>query len=80
MDEEKTVKQDENKPNIFERRNKLGMDIIEAANRYGGVGLELELAVEAELVEQYAVNMNNVVEWILFADAMTCPLLEGICN
>lgn len=73
-DEEKAAQQDENKPNSLERINKLGMDIIEAANRYGVVGLKL--AVEADLVEQYVVNMNNAVEWILFADAMTCPLLQ----
>ena len=57
-----------------ERRTKLGKDIIEAANRYGIIGLKL--AVETALVERCVITIDNVVDWILFADAKTCPLLK----
>ena len=36
----------------------------------------LKLAVETALVELRVLNVENVVEWILFADARTCPLLK----
>ena len=49
-------------------------DIIEAADRYGVVGLKL--AMETALVDGLVINLNNVVDWILFADAKTCPLLK----
>ena len=52
----------------------MGRELIEAANRYGVVGLKL--AVETALVETNIITMDNVVDWIVFADAKTCPLLK----
>jgi len=53
---------------------KLGKELIEAANRYGVV--RLKMAVETSLVEQRVIHKCNVVDWLLFADAKTCPLLK----
>ena len=63
-----------NEDNDENARDKLGKEIIEAANRYGIVGLKL--AVETALVKRCVVDMENAVDWILFADAKTCPLLK----
>lgn len=52
----------------------LGKDIIEAANCFGVINLKL--AVETALVELLVITMRNVVDWLLFADAKTCPLLK----
>ncbi|KAL9183082.1 hypothetical protein ACHAXT_004869 [Thalassiosira profunda] len=51
-----------------------GKAIIESANRYEIVGLKM--AVENSLVEQRAVNLENAADWLVFADANTCPLLK----
>lgn len=53
---------------------KLGKEIIEAADRYGAV--HLKMAVETSLVEQRVIGRDDVVDWLLFADAKTCPLLK----
>ena len=53
---------------------KLGKELIEAANRYGVV--RLKMAVETSLVEQRVIHKYSVVDWLLFADAKTCPLLK----
>jgi len=51
-----------------------GKSIIDAANRYGVVGLKL--AVETILVESLLITKSNVSDWLLFADAKMCPLLK----
>jgi hypothetical protein len=51
-----------------------GKEIIETANKYGVVGLKLE--TEATLVASHIVNVSNVVDCVLFADAKNCPLLK----
>jgi len=55
-------------------RVKMGKDLIDTANRYGLVDLKEE--AEYSLVESLVVNMHNVVDWILFADAKMCALLK----
>ena len=50
-----------------------GKTLIDAANRFGVIGFKL--AVESMLVENRPMTVDNVIEWLLFADAMTCPLL-----
>jgi len=52
----------------------MGKDIIEAANRFGVV--DLKLAVETALVELLVITVQNVMDYLLFADAKTCPLLK----
>ena len=56
------------------QRDQFGKGIIEAANRYGVVGLKL--AVETALVERHILSFETFVDWILFADAKMCPLLK----
>ncbi|KAL9187250.1 hypothetical protein ACHAXT_001353 [Thalassiosira profunda] len=51
-----------------------GKEFIEIANRYGVVSLKL--LVEKLVVEKHLVCVENVVDWLLFADAKTCPLLK----
>ena len=51
-----------------------GKDAIEAANRYGVVNLKL--AVETALVELLVIIIQNVMDYLLFADAKICPLLK----
>ena len=53
---------------------RVGKDIIDAANRFGVVGLKL--AVESHLVQAMAISSKNVADWLIFADAKTCPLLK----
>lgn len=53
---------------------KLGKEIIEAATRYGVVCLKV--TVETSLVDQRIITKENAVDWLLFADAKTCPLLK----
>lgn len=36
----------------------------------------LKIAVETTLVELRILNVENVINWILFASARTCPLLK----
>lgn len=52
----------------------MGKDVIEAANRYGVI--DLKLAVETALVELLVITVQNVMDYLLFADAKTCPLLK----
>lgn len=51
-----------------------GKEIIETADKYGVVGLKLE--TEATLVASHVVNLSNVFDYVLFADAKNCPLLK----
>lgn len=53
---------------------KMGRNIIDAADRYGIVGLKV--AVENTLVASCVINLSNVADYLLFADAKTCPLLK----
>ncbi|KAL7475612.1 hypothetical protein ACHAW6_001525, partial [Cyclotella cf. meneghiniana] len=53
---------------------KLGQELIDAANRYGLVGMKME--VENVLVQECVINSKNVAGYIVFADAMSCPLLK----
>ena len=48
--------------------------IIGAANRFSLV--ELKIALETTLVQRRILTADNVVEWLLFADAVTCPYLK----
>ena len=50
------------------------MDIIDAANYFGVVGIKLE--AEAMFVASRSITAENVVEYILFADAKECALLK----
>jgi hypothetical protein len=52
----------------------IGFDIIDAANYFGIV--QLKLSIESSLVKVTSFNPENVTKYILFADAMTCPLLK----
>jgi hypothetical protein len=49
-------------------------EIIDAANRYGVVNLKLE--AEARFVRDTTFTMENVVEYLLYADSMNCALLK----
>ncbi|KAL7547245.1 hypothetical protein ACHAWF_011617 [Thalassiosira exigua] len=51
-----------------------GRDILDAANRYGVVGLKV--AVEAALVHSFAITYQNALDWLIFSDAKVCPLLK----
>jgi hypothetical protein len=51
-----------------------GNDIIKATDRFSIV--ELKMAVETALVRNCVVDMTNVASYLVFADAMTCPLLK----
>ena len=53
---------------------KLGQELIDAANRYGLVGMKL--AVENVLVQECVIDNKNAAGYIVFADAMSCPLLK----
>ena len=53
---------------------KIGIELISAADRFGVVGLKLE--VEATFVQYGFISISNVVDVMLFADAKTCPLLK----
>jgi hypothetical protein len=52
----------------------IGFDIIDAANYFGIV--QLKLSIESSLVKVLSFTPENVTKYILFADAMTCPLLK----
>ena len=56
---------------------KQGIEILGAADRYGVVGLKL--AVEDMIVRSGVVSVLNVVDFLLFADAATAPLLKEYC-
>ncbi|KAL7553270.1 hypothetical protein ACHAWF_016525 [Thalassiosira exigua] len=49
-------------------------DILDAANRFGVVGLKL--AMETALVDSMAVTFGNAVDWLIFSDSKACPLLK----
>ena len=51
-----------------------GIHIIKASNRYGVVGLKI--AVERALVQSLVLHHNSIVDWLIFSDSMTCPLLK----
>ena len=51
-----------------------GKELIDAANRFELV--ELKLAIERILVHDLIVDKTNVAEYIVFADAKSCPLLK----
>ena len=53
---------------------RIGFDLIRAANRF--CLTDLKLKVESALVEITVFSVNNVSKYILFADAMICPLLK----
>jgi len=64
--------------NNFVLKHGNGKEIIDACNRYDVVGLKLK--TEAVLVHncggEEKINVENVAEWVQFADAKTCPLLK----
>ena len=51
-----------------------GKGLIDAANKYELVGLKM--FVENTLVSERVLTVENVAEYILFADAKCCPLLK----
>jgi hypothetical protein len=51
-----------------------GKEIIALSNKFEVI--DLKMAVENALVENCAVDRMNVADYILFADAMMCPLLK----
>ena len=53
---------------------RFGKEIIDAANRFELV--ELKLAIERVLVHELIVDKENVADYIVFADAKSCPLLK----
>jgi hypothetical protein len=53
---------------------KQGKELIDAANKYGLVGLKI--SVENVLVQERILDIENVADYLLFADAMSCPLLK----
>lgn len=53
---------------------KHGMDVIDAANKFGITDLKLE--IEALLVSSKVINLSNVIEYFSFSDAKSCALLH----
>ena len=51
-----------------------GMELIDLANMYGVSSLKVE--VETFLVTSNVINVTNVVDYFLFADAKDCALLK----
>ena len=51
-----------------------GKEIIDACDRYDVVGLKI--ATETALVCSCIIDVNNVADWLQYADAKTCPLLK----
>jgi len=51
-----------------------GREIIDACDKFDVVGLKI--ATENALVHNRVINVDDVAEWIHFADAKTCPLLK----
>lgn len=49
-------------------------DFIDAANRFELV--EFKMAIERVLVRERILDKTNVADYILFADAQSCPLLK----
>ena len=59
---------------VEEQIFKYGKELIDAANKYELV--ELKMFVENVLVQERVLTTENVAEYILFADAQSCPLLK----
>lgn len=57
-----------------ETRGKLGREIIDAADRFCVVGLKV--AIENLMVASRVIVASTVADYLLFADAKTCPLLK----
>jgi hypothetical protein len=53
---------------------KWGKEFLNAANKYELPALKMH--VENTLVRERIMNKKNVSDWILFADAHSCPLLK----
>lgn len=53
---------------------KHGKELIDAANKYDLTNLKM--AVEHVLVRERILTRENVCDYILFADAQSCPLLK----
>ena len=54
---------------------KWGKELVDFANRYDIAGLKME--VEAQMVASRVIkNIDDCVEYLLFADAMSCALLK----
>lgn len=53
---------------------KYGKELISAANRFELI--DMKVAVENVLVAERILNRKNVSDFILFADAQSCPLLK----
>eukprot|EP00956_Cyclotella_meneghiniana_P039659 scaffold176443_cov40-Cyclotella_meneghiniana.AAC.1 len=53
---------------------KFGKKLIDAANRYELV--DLKIIVEHILVQERILTTRNVCDYLLFADAQSCPLLK----
>ena len=53
---------------------KYGKEIIDAANRFELV--EFKLAIERVMVNELIADKENVADYIVFADAKSCPLLK----
>jgi hypothetical protein len=53
---------------------KHGKELINAANKYELI--ELKMGVENILVKECILTKENVADYILFADAQSCPLLK----
>ena len=51
-----------------------GKDVIRVADKYALIGLKLH--AEATLVASQVIGVENVVEYLLFADSVSCPLLK----
>ena len=49
-------------------------DIIDAADRYGVVGLKLE--AETSFVTSTTITLDNVIEYLLYADSVNCALIK----
>lgn len=54
--------------------NDMDKEIITVADRYGVV--PLKMLIETILVESSVINLDNWVDWHLFADAKNCALLK----
>ncbi|KAL9189145.1 hypothetical protein ACHAXT_011635 [Thalassiosira profunda] len=55
----------------------MGIELLGAANRFGVVGLKMEL--EAMIVQLGVVTTSNLVDFLLFADATSCAHLREHC-
>jgi hypothetical protein len=51
-----------------------GKELINAANKYELV--DLKMSIKNVLVGECVLTQDNVSDYILFADAQSCPLLK----